>query len=171
MLAWGRYDGILKRAVAQLKYQAQTQLAQPLGHWLGEIWVNCAGSKRWQSVTVVPIPLHSQRWQQRGYNQAELIARSFCQYTKMPIKAQGLERRKETQALYGLDAAARAQNLADAFGLGKDFQQQPPRSPVLLVDDIYTTGATVRSAAQTLRQQGISVLGVAVIAIADPRSQ
>jgi predicted amidophosphoribosyltransferase len=102
--------------------------------------------------------------QKRGFNQAELIAQSFCEITGYKKQQQGLERVRATEAQFSLSVSQREQNLADAFVVGKSLLQHPSASPVLLVDDIYTTGATVRSAAQSLRLQGIQVYGVIAIA-------
>ena len=164
VFVWGNYSGILKRAIAALKYDNQPQLAHPLGHWLAQTWLQSPAATAAKKLTVVPIPLHSTKLQQRGYNQAELIAQSFCDITGYKQKPQGLERMRTTEAQFGLSAQGREQNLAEAFRVGKQLQKHSPHSPVLLVDDIYTTGATVRSAAQALQKQGISVYGVVAIA-------
>jgi ComF family protein len=164
VVGWGEYSGTLKRAIASLKYENHPELARPLGQWLAESWLKAPLSR--QSVTVVPIPLHPTKAAQRGFNQAELIARSFCEATGLPLKRDGLARIQATEAQFSLSPQAREQNLAAAFALGQDFVRQRPIGTVLLVDDIYTTGATVRSAAKVLRQQQISVCGVAAVAIA-----
>ena len=80
------------------------------------------------------------------------------------MQPQGLERRRETQAMFGLSVTQREQNLKLAFSLGKGFQKRRPHSPVLLLDDIYTTGTTAREAAKRLLQAEIQVFGVAAIA-------
>ena len=164
VFVWGNYGGVLKRALAALKYEDQPQLARPLGHWLGEAWLKSPAAKPSQKLIVVPIPLHSSKLQQRGFNQAELIAQSFCEFTGYKQQPQGLERVRATEAQFALSGEERAQNLADAFVVGKNLRKRPPTYPVLLVDDIYTTGATVNSAAQILHQQGIAVYGVVAIA-------
>ncbi len=161
---WGNYDGVLKRAIAALKYDNQPQLAHLLGHYLGRTWLKSPTATRAQKLTVVPIPLHRTKLQQRGYNQAELIAQSFCEITGYKQQPLGLERIRATEAQFGLSVQEREQNLADAFVIGKRFHKQPTTSPVLLVDDIYTSGTTVRSAAETLQSQGVSVYGVVAIA-------
>lgn len=166
-LAWGVYGGILKRAIAALKYENHPELAQPLGFYLGKVWLESPFSPQLQKVTVVPIPMHANKLKQRGFNQAELIGRSFCQYTGLTLQPLGLERQKETEAMFGLKASDRAVNVSGAFSLGKTFQKRLPKTPVLLIDDIYTTGATVNSAAQTLRQHGIKAIGV--VAVATPK--
>jgi ComF family protein len=163
VFVWGSYSGTLKQAIAALKYNNQTQLARPLGYWLGQAWLKSPATHV-KKLTVVPIPLHPTKLQQRGYNQAELIAQSFCQFTGYKEQAQGLERVRSTDAQFSLSVKEREQNLADAFIVGKNLSQHPPSTPVVLVDDIYTTGATVFSAAQAFRKAGIPVYGVVAIA-------
>ncbi|NJL86923.1 MAG: ComF family protein [Leptolyngbyaceae cyanobacterium SM1_1_3] len=163
VLAWRRYEGSLKRAIAALKYQHQPQIGFTLGTWLGETWQQQVQICNCRPV-VVPIPLHPNKLQQRGYNQAELIAQGFCRVTGLALAAHGLQRVQMTEAQFSLSAQARWQNLAQAFELGPHFQPHKPTAPVLLIDDIYTTGATATSAADTLRRQQISVLGIGAIA-------
>jgi ComF family protein len=165
VVAWGEYGGALKRAIATLKYNNHPELARPLGLWLAASWQNAPLTTH-KAITVVPIPMHPEKVAQRGFNQAELIAQAFCEATGLPLKRHGLARIQATEAQFKLSPLAREQNLAEAFGLGQDFLRRRPVGTVLLVDDIYTTGATVRSAARALRQQQISVCGVAAVAIA-----
>lgn len=166
VLAWGAYGGILKRAIAVLKYENQPQLAQPLGSWLGEAWLKSPVAATPQKLIVVPIPLHPKKLQQRGYNQAELLARSFCDMTGLRLQL-GLERVKTTEAQFSLSQSQREENLANAFGVSKNFRLPHPKTPVLLLDDIYTSGATARSARLALQHQGIRVYGM--VAIATPK--
>lgn len=155
IFAWGKYEGKLKRSIAQLKYNGQPQIAQPLGLWLGEAWRK---NMQMPTCAIVPIPLHADKQKQRGYNQATLLAESFCQATRLPIAPDALQRIRSTEAQFKLTAIDRAQNLADAFAVNPAFQNRA--AGVLLLDDIYTTGATVRSATSCLQQQGIRVRGV-----------
>lgn len=164
VFSWGVYGGTLKRAIAVMKYENQPQIARPLGQWLGEAWLLNSPKFHPQPV-VVPIPLHKSKLKQRGYNQAGLIAESFCQTTGLTLKLNGLERLRETKAQFGLSASEREKNLATAFVVGQGFRR-PPDAPVLLIDDIYTTGATAASAVQTLNQSGITVLGLVAVATA-----
>ena len=168
VFAWGLYGGTLKRAIAVLKYDNQPQIARPLGHWLAQSWLASplrqAVPRSVTKLTVVPIPMHAAKQQQRGYNQAELLAQSFCEVTGLPLQLQGLQRVRATEAQFNLSVAAREQNLTDAFSLGKGLRQHRASDAVLLLDDIYTTGATARAAMHTLRQQGIAVYGLAAVA-------
>jgi len=164
VFAWGMYSGSLKRAIAAMKYENHPQIARPLGQWLGEAWLN--SPQRNRRLIVVPIPLHSGKLKKRGYNQAALIAESFCQTTGLKLKQNGLARVRDTEAQFGLSALEREKNLAEAFALGKQFSHYRPNVPVLLIDDIYTTGATAKSAVQVLHQCGIAVEGLAALATA-----
>jgi len=138
VFVWGTYSGILKRAVAAMKYENQPQIARPLGQLLGEAWrSNSPKFSQLIQLVVVLIPLHTSKKKQRGYNQAALIAQSFCETTGFKLKINGLERLRETKAQYVLSASEREKNLAQAFGLGIDFRPHNPNIQVLLVDDKY----------------------------------
>ncbi|MBD0267234.1 MAG: ComF family protein [Cyanobacteria bacterium Co-bin8] len=171
VLAWGAYQGSLRQALGLLKYQHKPALAQLLGSYLGQCWQHqhprLHPSQKRQPI-VVPIPLHADKLSQRGFNQAELLAYWFCRLTNLPLASRGLVRVRATQAQHGLGAQARQHNLDGAFALGPAFHHHRPSGPVLLIDDIYTTGATALSAAQTLRHYGISVVGISTIARAMP---
>ncbi|OKH23226.1 phosphoribosyltransferase [Hydrococcus rivularis NIES-593] len=172
LFVWGIYSGKLKMAIAALKYNNSPQLGELMGYWLGEAWLNAPGRDRPKKLIVIPIPLHQKRLQQRGFNQAELIAKSFCRLTGHSLQVKGLERIRDTQPMFGLNSLVeRENNLSKAFILGKDLQKRRPKEPVLLIDDIYTTGTTVREAANLLRSQKIPVLGVGAIAIAEGRRE
>jgi ComF family protein len=163
VFSWGVYGGVIKRAIAVMKYDHQPQIARPLGQWLGETWLSHSLHQN-QQILVVPIPMHASKQKQRGYNQAALIAQSFCQTTGLKLKLNGLMRVRETQAQFGLSVSDREKNLAEAFAIGADFPKIHQNASILLVDDIYTTGATAKSAVQTLRKSGITVLGLAAVA-------
>lgn len=163
-LIWGEYGGVMKRAIAAMKYNNHPELGQPLGRALAEAWLESVPYRRSGKLTVVPIPLHPKKLEERGFNQAELIAKSFCDLTGYPMEAGGIERTRQTQALFGLSREERSREISGALSVGKAFSRRSPRGAVLLIDDIYTTGSTCREAASVLRQQGISTYGVAAIA-------
>jgi len=162
VIAWGAYGGAIKRAIAAMKYDNHPEIARPLGEWLGEVWLQNHGTE--DSFVVVPIPMHPEKEKQRGFNQAALIAKSFCQTTGLKLKLNGLQRVRKTEALFGLSPTERKETLTEAFDIGKDFRKHP-NLPVILVDDIYTTGATVKSAMETLNESKIIVSGVAAVAV------
>jgi ComF family protein len=161
VLAWGKYEGLLKRAIAALKYEKQSRIARPLGKRLGETWVRSSAFPSSLKPVVVPIPLHPEKQKQRGYNQAELIARSFCAVTAFPLQPQALKRIKNTPALFSLAPEQREEQVTEAFVMGKGLK---PQQNVILLDDIYTTGSTVQAARITLQKAGMTVIGVCAIA-------
>jgi ComF family protein len=170
VFVWGKYGGALKRAISALKYDGNPQLAQPLGGWLAEAWLSFP-ELAIDNLTVVPIPLHQEKLKERGFNQAELLAESFCELTGLPLQRHGLERVKNTQALFALTPQQRQAEMKNALSLGKDFRRRRPRDRVLLVDDIYTSGTTVKSAIQILKMSGISVYGTVALATPNKRDR
>lgn len=165
IFAWGLYGGALKQAIAALKYDNQPHLAQPLGLWMGDAW-NRAHPLLTPAI-VVPIPMHVSKQRERGFNQAALLARSFCQATHLHLKIHGLKRLRATEAQFKLSNTERQQNLKDAFCLGRVWSNQQPSQPILLLDDIYTTGATAHAAASLFRAYGFQVKGIVVLAKAE----
>lgn len=169
LYAWGIHRGALRRAIYCLKYEGQRRIGAVLGEWLGSRWLESrqkrSGSQGSHDLlsrhdyTVVPIPLHAERLRQRGYNQAALISQAFCERTGLRHLPDALVRVRATAAQHELNPLQRQQNLAGAFAL-----KRAPATPVLLVDDIYTTGSTVQAAQQVLVAAGIPVAGVVVVA-------
>lgn len=163
VFVWGRYTGHLKRAIAAFKYENQPQLGKIMGQWMATAWLASPEPKPEKSL-VIPIPLHRDKLKQRGYNQAELLARSFCHWTEFPCQAEGLIRLKNTQALFGLSATERQATLKNVFEVNPQLRKSFRYSSVLLVDDIYTTGNTVKEAIQALSAVKIPVSGVIALA-------
>jgi ComF family protein len=161
---WGQYGGYLKRAIASLKYDQNPEMGELLGDLLAKAWLESRLFSPNQKITVVPIPLHGDRQKERGFNQAELIARRFCEITKYDLKPFLLQRIRNTEAMFGLNPTQREENIKQAFTLGKDFQRLNRNSFVLIIDDIYTTGTTVKEACQVLQNHQIKILGIAAIA-------
>ena len=161
VFAWGKYEGQLKRAIALMKYNNKPELGRVLGELLGQTWLDSDPISR--KITVVPIPLHQQKLKTRGFNQAQIIAQSFCQITGYSLNTQALIRVRETKAMFDLNPEERIKNLQGAFKVGNKL----PKHPVLLIDDIYTMGTTVRESVKVLSE--VEVIGVAVVAKAGNR--
>ncbi|UFP95990.1 ComF family protein [Gloeobacter morelensis] len=155
---WGSYAGALRRALEVLKYKQRPELGDWLGERLGRWWLN--QDKPPLAFQVVAVPLHPSRQAQRGYNQADRIARAFCQRTGFVYRPHGLRRIVATPALHGLDPERRARALEQAFAVGT----APAVRPVLLVDDICTTGSTLARCAAALLKAGSGAVEAAVIA-------
>jgi predicted amidophosphoribosyltransferase len=114
-------------------------------------------------LTVIPIPLHPKRLKERGFNQAEVIAEGFCGVTGYTLASRGLTRIKNTEALFSLAAEERKKTMQAAFQVGKNL---PKSVPILLIDDIYTTGTTIKEAVEVLRKQGYRVVGAIALSSA-----
>lgn len=170
VFAWGQYSGDLKRGIAALKYHNQPQMARLFGQWLGQQWCASAIAKQVRqsrrSLVVVPVPANEAKKKRRGYDQAELIAKAFCHYTKIPLDLQRVIRTEDTKPMYGLSAQERQRNVRGKFQLHPRFkpQQKHRRQAILLLDDIHTTGSTVNAIAHLLRQHQMSVYGTVALA-------
>lgn len=159
LFVWGNYEGKLKQAIAALKYDQHEELGLIMGQWIGQAWLNTSLVQH--HLSVIPIPIHAQKLKERGFNQAELIAKGFSQVTGYPIQPQALIRSKETKAMYSLKPKEREENLKNAFKIGKIGQS---KLNVLLIDDIYTTGTTAKEAIKCLRSHDVPVIGIATLA-------
>ena len=164
VFAWGKYEGYLKRAIACLKYEDKPELGVILGEWLGQSWLDTPQGKKISRLTVVPIPLHHHKLKLRGFNQSTKIAQGFCQVTGYSLQPQVLMRRRNTEAMFGLNPQQRQANVQNAFVVNKNFHSKTARSKILLLDDIYTTGSTIREADKALTQSSIDVCAAAIVA-------
>lgn len=154
--AAGLYQGSLKEAVHKLKYRNQLTLAKPLGQILGKSVVE---AESFAPDLIIPVPLHPNRLRQRGYNQALEVARPIAQQLAVPLVTTLLQRSRNTPQQQGLSAIERRSNLRNAFTLSSEAQALR----ILLVDDVMTTGETVRECCRTLLSGGVNEVQVAVV--------
>ena len=164
VFAWGKYEGYLKRSIACLKYEDKPELGVLLGEWLGQSWLDTPQGKNNSRLTVVPIPLHQHKLKLRGFNQSTKIAQGFCQVTGYSLQPQILIRRRNTEAMFSLNPQQRRENVQNAFVVNKNFHSKIARSKIVLLDDIFTTGSTLREAYQALTQNSLNVHFAAVVA-------
>lgn len=151
------YQGSVKEAIHHLKYRDQVILAQPLGQLL--LSTAEASITSFKPDCIIPVPLHTSRLRSRGYNQALEIARPLAHKLRVPLDTGLLQRTRKTRQQQGLSAIERRDNLRNAFTLTKATSARK----VLLVDDVMTTGETVRECCRVLCKGGISEVQVAVI--------
>jgi ComF family protein len=157
LFAWGSYEGGLKRAIWSMKYDGQRQVGDLLGQLLGQSWK----AHGLPQLTLVPIPMYEEKQRQRGYNQADLIVQGVARVTRQTIAPKLLVRSRATTPQWGLSRVDRQENLRSAFVVAPHPGLKPQ---ILLVDDIYTTGATAIEAQRSLVAAGFRVWGIAVVA-------
>lgn len=132
--------------IHHFKYEKQPELAEPLARYLLAAFAHDEWRQSSRIDLVVPVPMFAERQKERGYNQAELLAHAFCKRIRLRCVPVALKRIRFTQPQVGLNAQARQQNVEDAFLAHPNVKGKV----VLLIDDVSTTGATLRSCAQAL---------------------
>ena len=167
-VAYAVYQDELREMVHLLKYERMRGVANLLGGMLAEAILTLRAEAA-RELTVVAVPLFSAKQRQRGYNQAELLAdaaiaelRTAVPEWKLRRVTGVLERRRDTKSQFELNPHRRRRNLEGAFEA--DASRLVPGCEVLLVDDIYTTGATARECARVLRRAGARKVWVATLA-------
>ena len=139
-----------------MKYRPNRKLSALMGSWLIELY----SRETWDVTLVVPVPLSEARLQQRGFNQAALISAPFAQTLGLRHDEKVLSRERDTKSQVGLDASTRLRNVRDAF---RGFPEHIHGQRVLVVDDLYTTGATLSACAEALLDAGAeAVYGLTV---------
>ncbi len=155
--AVGYLRGTLRTAIHRFKYSSMRLLAAPLAQLMTQYLLQ----NQLPIDVIVPVPLHSHRLRERGYNQAALLAKEMEKALGLPLLEDALVRVRSTAPQVGLSASERRDNVRAAF-------HSPDRSlkgqRVLLVDDVCTTGATLEACSLALREGGVSVVWGLVLA-------
>lgn len=158
LLCLGRYDDsrLLHSAIQQLKYRGGQVLAQPFAHMLAsEFSGNLTGG------TIIPVPLHRSRERARGFNQSLLLARHIGLFCHIPVSSM-VVRTRATVPQVTLKERDRLVNVRDAFALRKPVEKVPQRG--IIVDDVFTTGATIAEVARVLHNAGMERVTALTIA-------
>ena len=157
----GIYERSLRTMIHRLKYGGKLQLARPLGKVLMATFL-----RYWDNDDidlVVPVPLHRNRFRERGFNQAYLLVREWDGLSAGGrIAPRTLIRHRPTRPQTGLGKRGRIENIRDAFALSGGVSVTGKR--VLLVDDVFTTGATAGECAGVLIEGGASRVDVLTLA-------
>ncbi|MFO0591291.1 MAG: ComF family protein [Polyangiaceae bacterium] len=161
IVAGGSYTGALAIAVKRLKYSARPDLARPLGAWLSER----ARTANLTADLVIPVPLHPRKLRARGYNQSALLSAHVARSLGARFRPRALVRTRDTAPQASLDREARGDNIAGAFHARQIEAIRGKR--VVLVDDVATTGATLRACVQALLDAGVASVTALVLARKD----
>lgn len=151
------YDQRWRKLIHDLKYRGRRPIIRPLATWLALEIIN---NRYCQPDLIVPVPLHPARERERGYNQAALLARNMSQVLKVPCHSNLLFKAKHTRSQTSISRYDRQNNVRGVF---KCRPEKYNKSIILLVDDVYSTGATMKEAALALKNKtGARVFGAAI---------
>lgn len=141
------HNRAVQEMIHLLKYEYIEKLGIQIGKILAFVWLSHLHP---EIDVVVPVPLHPKRLAERGFNQAELIAKKFCEITSLPLNTKSVQRTRATKRQVDLDSDQRKINVANAF------LSAPISGSVLIIDDVTTTGSTFIEVASALKSAGAS---------------
>ncbi len=164
----GVYDNVLMAAIHCLKYKEKIQLARPLGVLLFMVFF-----RYWNMANInliVPVPLHKRKLRSRGFNPSFFLVKEWALIAKslnralpaIPVAVDILVRKRWTKSQTGLGRKERMQNIKNAFDVSDSSKVK--RKNILLVDDVYTTGATANECAKVLMRAGAARVDVLTLA-------
>ena len=161
------YQGEVRAALVRFKYYGALHAAKGFSEILVETFRRNFEPREFS--LIVPIPIHRKRLVQRGFNQTVVIAENLSAATGIPLDRASLRKIKDTQPQVGLPRPERIKNLRGSFGVSRPSRIRNAR--VLIVDDVATTGSTIREAAKTITRAEATSVDALVLALrAEPGS-
>jgi len=154
------FAGPVQELIHRFKYGYRVHLSQPLGLLTARALAPFCQEAAPE--LIIPVPLHKKRLRQRGYNQSQLIGAVLSKEWRVPLEVGNLRRVRWTEPQTSLDAGDRRENVNGAFAVCDPARLQGKR--VLLVDDVLTTGSTIRACAEPLREAGAAAIYVVTVA-------
>lgn len=154
------YSGVARRMVQSLKYADRTDLAPWMAGWM----VRAGADLLADADVVLPVPLHWRRFFLRRFNQSAELARAIAALSGKPFEPTALRRVKMTAQQVGLAREERHNNVRTAFRVPPEHGAVIRGRRILLVDDVYTTGATIFSATKALKRSGAAAVDVLTFA-------
>jgi len=149
-------EGVFQIIAHNLKYAGVQELGFDLGRRLGKSFVEngiCADA-------IIPVPLHRRKFRERGYNQAELIARGVSEVSEIPVRCDLVRRKKYTKTQTLLTLHERQENMEEAFEVVPFKKSEVSEKKYVVIDDVVTTGSTMIACAAVLRASGaLGVIG------------
>jgi len=159
-----RENATLENQIHEFKYRGRRQLGLKWGRWVASAGDAPRSKLKSNRVVLVPVPLHWRRKWKRGFNQAEWIAKGVSREWGVDVYPKALIRYSHARSLTGLSMKKRQDVTASAYKMGR--RRPPEGSTIVLVDDVMTTGATIRSCAAVLELANHQVLGALTLALA-----
>lgn len=156
----GLHTGSLRDAIITYKFNGRRRLAGTFGRMLADVFTAEIEADRSLPLSLcaalVPVPLHPKRRHWRGFDQAELICEEFARRVGMPMWPDALERIRHTQPQTHVRGMSRRENVRGAFEARKPWRLED--ASVVLVDDVFTTGATLDECAMVLKRAGAAAV-------------
>jgi ComF family protein len=149
--SWAEFEGPIRNALHELKYKKNIGLGSSLATQL----ITLVNDQQWVIDIITPVPLGQQREQQRGYNQAALLAKPLALALQIPYNPHILRRVRETQSQINLSLIERKHNMAEAF---QAHHKKVAAKQILVVDDVTTTGSTLDACASALKKAGATTV-------------
>lgn len=164
--AWGKgraallYNGVARRLVLALKHGDHQEMVAPMVSWLA----GCVGDLVVKTTVIAPVPLHPRRLFIRRFNQSALLAGKLAKEMNLSFSPDLILRQKSTRIQDGLSREERFENQHGAFQIHPERQGIMQNKPVLLIDDVMTTGATLSACAKVCLAAGATSVNIAVLA-------
>jgi competence protein ComFC len=155
------YEGLVRDMIYRFKYGGHKEYARHLGKWMADVIIKADIKEKID--LIIPVPIHPNRKKKRGYNQSEELARVLAKELKIPMNASALIRKKDTIAQSGLTFLQRRNNMKNAFEFDNGFGIY--HKNILLVDDIYTTGATINACSKLLKKKSANTVYFLAVSI------
>ncbi len=156
----GAYEGSLREAIHRWKYEGKTSLTPYFGQWMVEGLSHYWNPKELD--LLIPVPLHKHRLRDRGFNQALLLVKEIHSQIGIPYLKRALRKRKPTPPQVDLNGLERERGVKGAFEITE--RDKIVEKSILLIDDVYTTGATVNECAKILLEGGAKRVDVLTLA-------
>jgi ComF family protein len=159
------YDDAMRNSIAAYKYHSKKEYSRFYVHEMLRLYKE--SFQKLELDAIIPVPIHRSKYLERGYNQAELLAKGIGEDLRLPVLTKLLIRNRKTLPQKKLSDKERLKNLSEAFAVNEQFLNTELTSikKVLLVDDIYTTGSTVEACSSLLKSHGIDEVYFIVLCI------
>lgn len=140
------YEGVMRECIHLLKYDGKTGLSKPLGRMM----VTLIKDEGIEGDMIIPVPLHPRKRRERGFNQAELLSHEISKGINIPVDTKKLIKKKDTPSQTDLTRLERIKNVKGSFCVRGGFKGKR----ILLIDDVFTTGATINECSKVLLEAG-----------------
>ncbi|MGN0986717.1 MAG: ComF family protein [Otoolea sp.] len=158
------YNEAARRSMAAIKYKNKREYLDFYASAMAYRYRKTV--EHWHAEVLIPVPVHPSRRRQRGFNQAEELARRLSRHWGIPVESRFLLRSRKTVPQRDLNPQERLRNLQEAFAVDRSI---PVPGSVILVDDIYTTGSTIEACTRVLKAAGVQEVHFAAICIGGGR--